>query len=126
VATDGVGSLAALRRLGAAAIALGRIKLELLALEWQDEKARIAQLLLAATVGALLAGFALIALAVTVTVALWDTPHRMLALIVTTGLLMAGALASVWRVITLLKGASPLASTVRELQRDEATLRDGA
>src|SRR5262249_56878265 len=101
-------------------------KLELLALEWQDEKARIAQLLLAATVGALLAGFALIALAVTVTVALWDTPHRMLALIVTTGLLMAGALASVWRVLPLLHGGAPLASTVRELQRDEATLRDGA
>jgi len=126
VVTDSAGSLAALRRLGAATLALGRIKLELLALEWQDEKARIAQLLLYATVGALLAGFALIALALTGTVALWDTPQRMLALVVTTVLLGAGALASVWRVFTLLHGTSPLAATVNELRRDEAALRDGA
>ncbi|HET7526615.1 MAG TPA: phage holin family protein, partial [Burkholderiaceae bacterium] len=119
MATD-AGSFATLRRLGAAVLALGRIKLELAALEWQEEKARIAQLLLYATIGSLLAGFALIALAITITVALWDTPHRMLALIVTTVLLGAAALASIWRVSALLRGPQPLASMVSELKHDEA------
>ena len=129
VASENAGSFDALRRLGAATLALGRIKLELLALDWQDEKARITQLLLYATLGSLLAGFALIALAITITVALWDTPHRLLALVVTTVVIGAGAVVSVWRIVALLRSPSPLATTVNELRRDEATLRgdrDGA
>ncbi|HEY6512274.1 MAG TPA: phage holin family protein [Burkholderiaceae bacterium] len=125
MATDSAGSFDTLRRLGAAVVALGRIKLELVALEWQDEKARITQLLLLATLGSLLAGFALIALAITITVALWDTPHRLLALIVTTVVLGGGALASAWRMVALLRGPSPLAGSVGELKRDEAALRGG-
>ena len=117
------GSFDALRRLGAAVVALGRIKLELFALEWQEEKARIAQLLVLATLGSLLVGFALIALALTLTVALWDTPHRLVALIVTTVVLCGGAAASVWRIAALLRGPSPWDSNVREFKRDEAALR---
>lgn len=120
---DRIGSFDALRRLGAAALALGRIKLELLALEWQDEKARIAQLLVLAVVGALLGGFALIALAITLTVVLWDTSYRVLALCITTALLAAGALGSAWRAMVLLRGPSPLSGSVGELRRDEAALR---
>jgi uncharacterized membrane protein YqjE len=117
-------SFDSLRRLGAAVLALGRIKLELLALGWQEEQARIAQLAVLAILGALLAGFALLALAITITVALWDTPYRMLALVITTALLGAGTLASIWRVATLLRMPSPLlATTVNELRRDEAALR---
>jgi uncharacterized membrane protein YqjE len=115
---------ASLRRLGAALVALARIKLELLALGWQEEKARVAQVLALAILGALLAAFALLALAITITVSLWDTPYRMLALTLTTALLGAGALASIWRVATLLRAPSPLlATTVDELRRDEAALR---
>ena len=118
------GRFDSLRRLGAAGVALGRIKLELLALGWQEEKALVAQLLVVVTLGALLAGFALLALAITITVSLWDTSYRMLALIITTALLGAGALASIWRVAGLLRTPSPLfATTVNELRRDEAALR---
>lgn len=113
-----------LRRLGAAVVALARIKLELLALGWQEEKSRVAQVLVLAIVGALLAGFALLALAITITVLLWDTPHRMLALILASALLCAAAVAAIWRVATLLRAPSPLlATTVSELRRDEAVLR---
>jgi len=125
VSQQGPGSFDALRRLGAAALALGRIKLELLALDWREERTRLTQLLLYAIVGSLLAGFALIALAITITVALWDTPQRLLALIVTTTVLGAGALLSAWRIAALLRGPTPLLTTVSELRRDEATLRDG-
>ena len=123
MATDRAGSFDAVRRLGAAALALGRIKLELLALDWQEEKSRLAQLLLLATLGSLLLGFALLALAITITVALWDTPYRLAALIVTTVVLGAAALASVWRIAALLRAPSPLAGSVSELKRDEAALR---
>jgi len=124
VASDSPGiGFDALRRVAAAVVALGRIKLQLFALEWQEEKARIAQLLLLATLGSLLVGFALIALALTVTVALWDTPHRLVALIVTTVVLGGGAVASVWRIMSLLRGPSPWDSNVDQLQRDEAALR---
>lgn len=123
MATDSAGRFDALRRLGAAVLALGRIKLEMVALEWQEEKARVTQLLLLATLGSLLVGFALISLAITITVALWDTPQRLLALVVTSVLLVAGALASVWRIVALLRGPSPLAGSVSELKRDEAALR---
>jgi uncharacterized membrane protein YqjE len=128
LAVAGLGSFGSLRRLGAAVLALGRIKLELVALEWQEEKTRIAQLLLYATLGSLLAGFGLLALAITITVLLWDTPQRMLALTITTVVLGAGAAVSIWRMFKLLRPASPmLATTVSELERDEATLRgDGA
>jgi uncharacterized membrane protein YqjE len=113
-----------LRRLGAAVVALGRIKLELLALGWQEEKSRVAQVLILAILGSLLIGFALLALAITITVSLWDTPYRMLALTITTALLGAGALASIWRVAALLRAPSPLlATTVEELRRDELALR---
>jgi len=123
VATEGAGSFDTLRRLGAATVALGRIKLELLALEWQEEKSRITQLVVLATLGSLLLGFALLALAITITVALWDSPHRLSALIVVTVVLVLGALASVWRIVALLRGPSPLADSVGELKRDEAALR---
>jgi uncharacterized membrane protein YqjE len=121
-----LSSFDSLRRLGAAVVALGRIKLELLALGWQEEKARIAQMVVLAILGSLLAGFALLALAITITVALWDTPYRMLALAIFTALLGAGTLVSIWRVAALLRAPSPwLATAVSELQRDEAALRGG-
>jgi uncharacterized membrane protein YqjE len=119
-------SFDALRRLAAAVVALGRIKLELLALGWQEEKAHIALLLLVATLGSLLTGFALLALAITITVSLWDTPYRMLALVITTALLGLGALVSIWRMVTLLRMPSPLlAVNIHELRRDETALRGG-
>ncbi|MFI4932852.1 MAG: phage holin family protein [Burkholderiales bacterium] len=121
-----LSSFDSLRRLGAAVVALGRIKLELLALGWQEEKARIAQMVVLAILGSLLAGFALLALAITITVALWDTPYRMLALAIFTALLGAGTLVSIWRVVALLRAPSPwLATAVSALPRDEAALRGG-
>ena len=126
-AVAALDSFDALRRLAAAVVALGRIKLELLALGWQEEKSHIALLLLVATLGSLLAGFALLALAITITVSLWDTPYRMLALIITTALLGLGALASIWRMVKLLRMPSPLlAVNIHELRRDETALRGGS
>ena len=59
---------APLRRLGASLMTLGRIRLELFAIEAQEEKERIASLLLWAVLAALLAGFGLLMLILLVTV----------------------------------------------------------
>lgn len=114
------------RRLGASLLALGRIRLELLAIEVQEEKDRIASLLAWAVLTALLAGFGAVFIALFVTVALWDT-HRLAALgvaaVVFVGLAAFGALqlrALVGRPSTLFQ------ASIAELRKDSAALHEGA
>lgn len=79
-----------LRRLGTSLLTLGRIRLELLAIEVQEEKERIAGLVLWAVLAALLAGFAVLMLLVLAVVALWDS-HPLLALGAASAVLVAAA-----------------------------------
>jgi uncharacterized membrane protein YqjE len=107
---------APLRRLGRSLLTLGRIRLELLAIEVQEEKDRIANLVL----WAVLAGFAVLMLLVLAIVALWDS-HPLLALGAASGvLLVAAALA-----LRQLKGLAAQPSTlfqasIAELRKDAA------
>jgi uncharacterized membrane protein YqjE len=114
---------APLRRLSASLLALGRIRLELLAIEVQEEKERVAQLLLWAVLAALLAGFGLLMAVLFITVMLWDS-HRLLALAGGTVLLVAGAVAAVRQVRRLTAmPASLFQSSLSELRQDSAALR---
>lgn len=114
---------APLRRLGASLLTLGRIRLELFAIEAQEEKERIAGLLLWAVLAALLAGFGLLMLLVLVTVALWDS-HRMLALGGGTLVLVVAAVFAVLKVKTLIaQPASLFQSSIGELRADADALR---
>lgn len=114
---------APLRRLGVSLLTLGRIRLELLAIEAQEEKERIASLLLWAVLAALLAGFGLLMVIVLVTVALWDT-HRLLALGVGTVVLVAAAVVAVLKVKGLIEQpASLFQSSIGELRQDADALR---
>ncbi|PTT88245.1 hypothetical protein DBR42_10135, partial [Pelomonas sp. HMWF004] len=111
---------APLRRLSASLLALGRIRLELLAIEVQEEKERIAQLLLWAVLAALLAGFGLVMAVLFITVMLWDS-YRLLALAGGTGVLVAGAVAAVLQVRRLTAmPASLFQSSLAELRQDSA------
>ncbi len=115
---------APLRRLGVSLLTLGRIRLELFAIEAQEEKERIASLLLWAVLGALLAGFGLLMLLVLVTVALWDTPYRMVALGGGTALLVVAAVVAVLKVRKLIaQPASLFQSSIGELRADADALR---
>ena len=115
---------APLRRLGVSLLTLGRIRLELFAIEAQEEKERIASLLLWAVLGALLAGFGLLMLLVLVTVALWDTSYRMLALGGGTVVLVAAAVFAVLKVKQLIgQPASLFQSSIGELRADADVLR---
>lgn len=114
---------APLRRLGISLLTLSRIRLELLAIEVQEEKDRVASLLLWAVLAALLAGFGLLVLLVLVTVALWDS-HRLLSLGVGTAVLLGAAAAAGLKVRELLARPSTLfQSSIAELLEDAEALR---
>jgi len=119
----GSGSVAGpVRRLGASLLSLGRIRLELLALEVQEEKERVAALLFWAVWTALLAGFGLVFVALAVTVALWDT-HRLVALSLGAGTFGVLALFGVLRLRRLAGSGSTLFRTsIAELREDAAAL----
>jgi uncharacterized membrane protein YqjE len=110
------------RRLTASLLALGRIRLELLAIEVQEEKERIARLLVWAVVTTFLGCFALVFVALFVTVALWDT-HRLLALGLFAGLFIG--LAS-WGGVQLRRlsraGSTLFQSSLAELRQDGRAL----
>lgn len=113
------------RRLGASLLALGRIRLELLAIEVHEEKERVAALLLWSVLTALLAGFGAVFAAVFVTVALWDT-HRLAALGVSTLLFAGLSVVGVVRLRRLVGGGSTLfSSSLAQLHEDSAALRQG-
>ena len=120
--TDGAVS-GPVRRLGASLLALGRIRLELLAIEVQEEKGRVAALLLWAVLTALLAGFGVVFVALFVTVALWDT-HRLAALGVAAALFIGLAVIGGVRVRRLCANGSTLFQTsIAELRHDSDALR---
>lgn len=120
---SGEGVSGPVRRLGASLLALGRIRLELLAIEVQEEKDRIASLLLWAVLTALMAGFGAVFVAVFLTVALWDT-HRLLALGVSAALFVAVAGYGALRLRRVAGGGTTLfQSSIAELRRDGAALQ---
>ena len=112
-----------LRRLSASLLTLGRIRLELFAIEAQEEKDRIASLLLWAVLAALLAGFGLLMLILLVTVALWDS-HRLLALGGGTVVLVGAAAVAVSKVKALIdQPATLFQASIGELRADAEALR---
>ncbi len=114
---------APLRRLGASLLTLGRIRLELFAIEAQEEKERVAGLLLWAVLAALLAGFGLLMVILLITVALWDS-HRLLALAGGTVVLVAAAAFAVAKVKALIdQPASLFQASLAELRADAEALR---
>jgi uncharacterized membrane protein YqjE len=113
------------RRLAASLLALGRIRLELLAIEVQEEKDRIASLLVWAVLTALLVGFGAVFVALFVTVALWET-YRLAALGVAAALFIGLAVFGVLRMRRLVAMHSTLfQSSIAELRQDSAALRRG-
>jgi uncharacterized membrane protein YqjE len=112
-----------LRRLGTSLLTLGRIRLELLAIEAQEEKERIAGLALWAVLAALLAGFGLLMLVLLFVVALWDS-YRLLAIGgAAVGLLVAAAMAFAKLKALLNQPTTLFRSSIGELREDADALR---
>ena len=98
-------------------------RLELITVELQEEKLRLARLLLMTVLTALFLGFAAVFAAVWITVSLWDS-HRFLALGLSTALfLVLGIACATVAARAMAAGSHLFAASLAELHRDRQALR---
>ena len=99
-------------------------RLELLAIELQEEKLRLTSLALNAVLAGLLLGFGLVFLMVFLTVLLWEE-HRLLALGISTAICLIGGLLAASKAAHAFRSGTKLFSaSLAELTRDRAALRE--
>lgn len=116
------GLLSSLRGLLATGVATLRTRLELLATELQEEKARVLGMLAYGAAAVILLSAGVVFLAVFLTVLLWDS-HRLLALGVFSALFLgAGALALALAMRLARSGSRLFAASLAELAQDRAAL----
>jgi len=109
-------------KLVAALLALGRTRLELAAVEFEEVRARAAENLVLAVAAALCFAFAILAASMLVVVLFWDT-HRIAALCGVTIVYALLGLVALWRLSVRKKADTPaFAATLAELERDRAWL----
>ncbi len=120
--SDGT-AFGSVRTLSASVLSLGRIRLELLAIEEQEEKERIARMLVWAVVSSFLGCFALVFVAVFATALLWDTPWRLATLGAVSALLVGLAVFGVLQLRRLWRAGSTLfEASIGELRADARAL----
>ena len=118
------GLLGSARGLLASLLEIGETRLQLASTEIEEERLRLAGLLICATCALFFIGVGLVLAAVLLV--LWvDAEHRMLALAALTALYLgAGAIAAfLWRQQAARKPRF-LGATIAELRRDQMALRD--
>lgn len=116
------GLYASLRGLVATGVALARTRLELLAAELEEEKARVVGMLAYGAAALLLLAVGIAFLAVFLTVLLWDS-HRLLALGVFAALFLAAGALALGLALRLARRESGLfAASLAELAQDRAAL----
>ena len=99
-------------------------RLELLGIELQEEKLRLAGLALNAVLAGLLLGFGLMFLLVFLTVLFWEE-HRLLALGISTAICLIGGLLAASKAAHAFRSGTKLFSaSLAELTRDRAALRE--
>ena len=99
-------------------------RLELLAVELQEEKLRLTGLALNTVVAGLLLGFGLVFLMVFLTVLFWEE-HRLLALGISTAVCICGGLIAASNAARAFRSGTKLFSaSLAELTRDRAALRE--
>ena len=99
-------------------------RLELLAIELQEEKLRLAGLALNVVLAGLLLGFGLMFLLVFLTVLFWEE-HRLLALGISTVICLIGGLLAASKAAHAFRSGTKLFSaSLAELTRDRAALRE--
>lgn len=121
---DGKSGLAAgLRHALDGVLGTAQTRLELLAVEAQEEKLRLTSLLFNAILAALLTGFGLLFVAAFVTVLLWDS-HRLLALGIGSAMFFGGAALAGRNALRELQSGSRLfAASLAELAHDRDALQ---
>lgn len=111
-----------LKRLGGAAVGLLQSHLELLGIEFQEEKSRTFQLFIFSGLSLIFGLLALIGISAAILIHFWDS-HRLLA---AGGLTLAYGLGLAFSVVRTLKlvrqGETPFHATVEELARNREQL----
>jgi uncharacterized membrane protein YqjE len=119
------GLFSSLRTLLASGVATVQTRLELLAVELQEERARVLGLLAYGAAAVLLLAAGAVFLAVFLTVLWWDS-HRLLALGVFSALFLVAGVAALAFATRLARGGSRLfAASLAELAQDRAALDPG-
>ena len=107
-----------------AGLQTAQTRLELLAVELQEEKLRLTGLALNTVVAGLLLGFGLVFLMVFLTVLFWEE-HRLLALGISTAVCIGGGLIAASNAARAFRSGTKLFSaSLAELTRDRAALRE--
>ena len=107
-----------------AGLQTAQTRLELLAVELQEEKLRLTGLALNTVLAGLLLGFGLVFLMVFLTVLFWEE-HRLLALGISTALCIGGGLIAASNAARAFRSGTKLFSaSLAELVRDRAALRE--
>ena len=107
-----------------AGLQTAQTRLELLAVELQEEKLRLTGLALNTVVARLLLGFGLVFLMVFLTVLFWEE-HRLLALGISTAVCIGGGLIAASNAARAFRSGTRLFSaSLAELARDRAALRE--
>ena len=107
-----------------AGLQTAQTRLELLAVELQEEKLRLTGLALNTVVAGLLLGFGLVFLMVFLTLLFWEE-HRLLALGISTAVCIGGGLIAASNAARAFRSGTKLFSaSLAELARDRAALRE--
>lgn len=107
-----------------AGLQTAQTRLELLAVELQEEKLRLTGLALNTVLAGLLLGFGLVFLMVFLTVLFWEE-HRLLALGISTAVCIGGGLIAASNAARAFRSGTKLFSaSLAELARDRAALRE--
>jgi uncharacterized membrane protein YqjE len=119
------GLFASLRGLAANALSLAQTRLELLVVEFQEEKLRLAGMLAYGAAGVILLTFGVVFLAIFLTVLLWDS-NRLLVLGVASAFLLGGGFICLLVARRHARTPSGLfAGSLAELAKDRAAAEDG-
>jgi uncharacterized membrane protein YqjE len=117
------GIIASLRRVARTFAALVCNRFELLATEWQEERARLVEALLLVLAGAALGLLTLLMFSVAVLLVCPPKYRVLVALLLMLGYLLATVIV-IWRLRRQLRTWEPFAGTVGELRKDAECLRD--
>lgn len=117
------GLFASLKRLLKTVAAIAENRLELLLVEWQEERLRLFEVLLLAGIVLILLLMTLMVLTMTIVAVCILSHHFGLVIALCLFYLVATA-GCYWRLRSRLKGWAPFAATLAELKKDKACLED--
>ena len=122
----GIGLLGSLKALFATMVAIAHTRLELFGEELQEEITRLGSLLVWGYVALFFASLAVWFLCLTILIAFWDTPYRLVVAGSLAALFFVLAAVAVAFVVNLLQSKKRLFdASLGELERDEAELGGG-